>query len=338
MNTFINQSNNQSNNQFSDKPYNIDFKNPIFEKNVIDPTNGKIVKSIYAHNWTKLARDHWFMVWQFYRDRKRTSIQQIYDKYKDTQIEIIYKGDPIKYLVGTKKSKPEAQIRNKDKKELVAKVKKEEQLKLKELVESKQIPCAIIKTINICETKEQQLDNSENEQQLDNSENEQQLDNSENEQQLDNSENEQQLDNSGKKQSYRLEINKNNIEQELYQLEINDNNIKQESEKKQKKKREVQPPLPKKQEVVTEELRVLYEERARIQVQAKYFKDELKKCTKKLHEINKQVHRIKNPEYNKPKAPQFPKRIKNKEKYDKNKERNKLLKQQKNNKENIVSV
>jgi hypothetical protein len=91
----------------------IEFKNPIFEKNVIDPTNNKIVKSIYVHSWTKLARDHWFMIWQYYRDRKRTSIQEVYDKYKDTQLRIIYKGDPNMYYVGEKKEKPEPKIRNK---------------------------------------------------------------------------------------------------------------------------------------------------------------------------------------------------------------------------------
>jgi hypothetical protein len=91
----------------------IEFKNPIFEKNVIDPTNNKIVKSIYVHSWTKLARDHWFMIWQYYRDRKRTSIQEVYDKYKDTQLRIIYKGDSNMYYVGEKKEKPEPKIRNK---------------------------------------------------------------------------------------------------------------------------------------------------------------------------------------------------------------------------------
>jgi hypothetical protein len=277
----------ESNTNTDSKPYSIEFKNPGFEKNVIDPTNGKIVKSIYAHNWTKLARDHWFMVWQFYRDRNRTSIQQVYDKYKDTQIEIIYKGDPTKYLVGEKKPRPEAQIRNKDKKELVAKIKKEEEQKLKELVKTQQIPQAVLEPIQ---------------------------------------------------ESNQIETEQIETEHDDVVPDESESNDMVESEKKPRKKKEVQPPQPKKQEVVTDELRVLYEERARIQVQAKYFQQELKKCNKRLHEINKQVHRIKNPDYNKPKAPQFPNRIKNKEKYDKNKERNKLLKQQKENKDNSVSV
>ena len=91
----------------------IEFKNPVFEKNVIDPTNNKIVKSIYVHSWTKLAREHWFMIWQYYRDRNRTSIQEVYDKYKDTQLRIIYKGDSTMYYIGDKKEKPEPKIRNK---------------------------------------------------------------------------------------------------------------------------------------------------------------------------------------------------------------------------------
>jgi hypothetical protein len=99
--------------QIENKMNEIEFKNPVFEKNVIDPTNNKIVKSIYVHSWTKLAREHWFMVWQYYRDRNRTSIQEVYDKYKDTQLRVIYKGDPVMYYVGEKKEKPEPKIRNK---------------------------------------------------------------------------------------------------------------------------------------------------------------------------------------------------------------------------------
>jgi hypothetical protein len=68
------------------------FKNPIFEKNVTDPTNHKIVKSIYVHSWTKLARENWQMIWQYYRDRNRTSIEEVYKKYKDTQLQIIYRS------------------------------------------------------------------------------------------------------------------------------------------------------------------------------------------------------------------------------------------------------
>lgn len=105
--------NKENNEMESNGMKEIEFKNPIFEKNVIDPTNNKIVKSIYVHSWTKLAREHWFMIWQYYRDRKRTSIQEVYDKYKDTQLRIVYKGDPTMYYVGEKRERPEPKIRNK---------------------------------------------------------------------------------------------------------------------------------------------------------------------------------------------------------------------------------
>ena len=72
-------------------------KNPIFIKNSIDPITGKYVKSIYARKVSKMGREIWHQVWQYYRDRKRADVESCYKKYYHTQVRVIYSGDPRVY-------------------------------------------------------------------------------------------------------------------------------------------------------------------------------------------------------------------------------------------------
>lgn len=78
-----------------------DLKNTTFKHNVIDPTNGRIVKSIYGMKITKLNREKWDLIWQFYRDRHRTSVDDLLKKNTNKRMQIIYSGDPKKYYIGT---------------------------------------------------------------------------------------------------------------------------------------------------------------------------------------------------------------------------------------------
>ena len=75
-------------------------KNPIFIKNSTDPISGNFVKEIRVmkvmkdteHKKNRIKYD---MVWQYYRDRNRKSIEEIYKEHKGKQIKIIYFGDSI---------------------------------------------------------------------------------------------------------------------------------------------------------------------------------------------------------------------------------------------------
>jgi hypothetical protein len=68
-------------------------KNPTFIKNTTDPLTGKFVKSIYAKKITKLDRIKYDMVWQYYRDRNRQSVQDILKVYVGRDVQITYFGE-----------------------------------------------------------------------------------------------------------------------------------------------------------------------------------------------------------------------------------------------------
>lgn len=84
-------------------------KNPIFKQNSIDPITGKFVKSIYARKVSKMGREIWHQVWQYYRDRKRANVDSCYQKYYHTPVRVVYSGDPKVYYYLNKQpiSKPE---------------------------------------------------------------------------------------------------------------------------------------------------------------------------------------------------------------------------------------
>jgi len=75
-------------------------KNPVFIQNITDPLNGKCVKEIRVKKQMKdtqfkTDRIKYDMIWQYYRDRARTSVIDVYKKYKGKELKIIYSGDPI---------------------------------------------------------------------------------------------------------------------------------------------------------------------------------------------------------------------------------------------------
>ncbi len=76
--------------------------NEKFIANTTDPNNGRIVKSIWAMKITKLGREKWDMIWQYYRDRNRKSVSSLYSENPDTRLRIIYSGDPVIYNIGSK--------------------------------------------------------------------------------------------------------------------------------------------------------------------------------------------------------------------------------------------
>ncbi|ARF08746.1 hypothetical protein Catovirus_1_796 [Catovirus CTV1] len=84
-------------------------KNPIFKQNSIDPITGKYVKSIYARKVSKMGREIWHQVWQYYRDRKRADVESCYKKFYHTPVRVIYSGDPKVYYYLNKQpiAKPE---------------------------------------------------------------------------------------------------------------------------------------------------------------------------------------------------------------------------------------
>lgn len=75
-----------------------EIKNPIFIKNVTDPENGKMVKSVWEIKKSKIGRTIRTMIWQYYRDRARNSIEKLYKQSKQKDLEIIYFDDPKSYF------------------------------------------------------------------------------------------------------------------------------------------------------------------------------------------------------------------------------------------------
>ena len=74
-------------------------KNQVFIDNIIDPNTGKQVKKIYQIKLSKINRIVEPMVWEYYRNRGNTSINDIYKKYKGYKLKIIYFNDPTIYTV-----------------------------------------------------------------------------------------------------------------------------------------------------------------------------------------------------------------------------------------------
>lgn len=77
-------------------------KNQTFINNITDPRTNKQVKRIYHMKMSKIDRLVEPMVWEYYRDRGRTSIQEIYNKFKEkglNKLKMIFFGDPIIYEV-----------------------------------------------------------------------------------------------------------------------------------------------------------------------------------------------------------------------------------------------
>lgn len=73
-------------------------KNQTFLTNSTDPTNQKFVKEIWRHMFYDHGRrEKWDLIWNYYRDRNRTSIEQVYrdNKNKDHKLRIIYRNDPL---------------------------------------------------------------------------------------------------------------------------------------------------------------------------------------------------------------------------------------------------
>jgi hypothetical protein len=76
-----------------------EYKNEIFKRNVIDPTNNKVVKSIWWHHNSKIDRKIRSMIWEHYRYRGRKSVAEIYNEYRQKKIEIIYSGEPQPVII-----------------------------------------------------------------------------------------------------------------------------------------------------------------------------------------------------------------------------------------------
>ena len=80
-------------------------KNPIrnqkFIKNARCPITGKFIKEIWRKKITKIAREKWDLVWQYYRDRNRESVLSKLKKLQDLEIEVVYFGDdaPSRFIV-----------------------------------------------------------------------------------------------------------------------------------------------------------------------------------------------------------------------------------------------
>jgi hypothetical protein len=87
------------------------FNNEIFLKN--STYNGKLVKRINAKKISKIGRDVWPMVWQYYRDRGRQSVESILKKYKDTEVEIIYSGIDLSKMEEQKKENKKIELDDK---------------------------------------------------------------------------------------------------------------------------------------------------------------------------------------------------------------------------------
>lgn len=76
-------------------------RNQKFIKNARDPMTGKFVKEIWRKKFTKIGREKWDLVWQYYRDRNRESVLSKYKKLEALEIEVVYFGEPnpVRFIV-----------------------------------------------------------------------------------------------------------------------------------------------------------------------------------------------------------------------------------------------
>lgn len=80
-----------------------EIKNPVFLKNCTDSRNNCIVNKIWMHSLTKLNRDKWDLVWEYYSDRKRNSVDDCLKTWNNRLLKIIYKGDPRQHIIDNRK-------------------------------------------------------------------------------------------------------------------------------------------------------------------------------------------------------------------------------------------
>lgn len=76
-------------------------RNQKFIKNARCPMSGKFVKEIWRRKFTKIGREKWDLVWQYYRDRNRESILSKFKKLEALEIEVTYFGEanPVRFIV-----------------------------------------------------------------------------------------------------------------------------------------------------------------------------------------------------------------------------------------------
>lgn len=76
-------------------------KNETFIKNITDPRTGKQVKKIFQIKLSKLDRIVEPMVWEYYRNRGNTPVEEIYKKFNGYQLKFIFFNDPVIHVVNT---------------------------------------------------------------------------------------------------------------------------------------------------------------------------------------------------------------------------------------------
>jgi len=118
----------------------IGLKNKLFIKNAKDPNNQQFVKSIWKKKITKLGRAKWDIVWQYYRDRKRISVNDLYKKFNGEELKVIYSGipQPNIFMVEEIHFKTKEQLRSEMSPEELAEEKRLEELKIKKRMEKKE--------------------------------------------------------------------------------------------------------------------------------------------------------------------------------------------------------
>jgi hypothetical protein len=74
-------------------------KNSKFLDNAWDPVAQRYVKEIRVYKITKLDREKNDMVWQYFRNRSRNSVSNIYKLNFEKKIKVIYFGDPVQHFL-----------------------------------------------------------------------------------------------------------------------------------------------------------------------------------------------------------------------------------------------
>lgn len=64
--------------------------NKIYDKNITDPENGNKVKNIWLKKKSKTGKNITILIWNKYRDRKKTSVKNIYNKYDHENLIVRY--------------------------------------------------------------------------------------------------------------------------------------------------------------------------------------------------------------------------------------------------------
>jgi hypothetical protein len=138
-------------------------KNQIFIYNSMDPLTGKYVKKIFAKKITKLGREKWDMIWEYYRYRGKKSVLRTLKDNFGREVEFTYFGQPnqerlvVPKIYLREETKPKLTKEEKEQKTILREEKKKLKKERKKLREQKMLEKKQQKKLEIQQSKMAQI-------------------------------------------------------------------------------------------------------------------------------------------------------------------------------------